>query len=325
MPRNAKLYSTRFEGSSHSFKHILHYVPFRAAEKIDASSQPMMEIPSEDTITSSSNSLLDQELAHVALNPSAKQTVVLLHGIFCSNLEFALVAPHLTDYHLLIVDMPAHSGSRQIKPFTPANAARHVANLIRKHAHGGKAHVVGLSAGGFVALQLGADFSDVALSIWATGATPFKGWQRQIVKWPRVLYTLIGLQLYVPYWIYDRISKATGLLEHDELRKVQQENFTWELLAGGYGSIAEMTVEDSMTALATSRLRTLLLIGEAMDDAPTAKEMANLLRAEGASDSQAVLVKKAQHPWDLQFPELFAKSIRAFIEGEPQPEGIEPL
>src|SRR5256885_1364514 len=61
--------------------------------------------------------------------------------------------PHLSSYHILTPDLPAHSSS-QVTTFTISPAASLVASLIKSHAHSIPCHVVGLSAGGFVALVL---------------------------------------------------------------------------------------------------------------------------------------------------------------------------
>ena len=60
----------------------------------------------------------------------------------------------LADYHLLIPDLPGHGDSTGIRLTSIADAANRIAELIREQAHGGKAHVVGLSLGAQVAVYL---------------------------------------------------------------------------------------------------------------------------------------------------------------------------
>ena len=121
------------------------------------------------------------------------------------------------------------------------------------------------------------------------------------------------------------MCKWAGMLPHDELRAEIQGNFSMELLREGYGSIGDMKLENTMAALAKTGVRTLTVAGEAQDDVAVCRQMGQLLRKGGSKASQAAVAKKALHAWDLQFPELFAKSIRAWIEEKGQPEGIEEL
>lgn len=266
------------------------------------------------------------EIFHVSLNPAAKESLVLLHGIFCCNLEFALVAEHLPQYHLIIVDLPGHSGSKNLGPSSLSECASHVAQIIRVYAKNGKAHVAGLSYGGFVAMQLASEFPELIASLWVSGAPPFQGWQTWMASHPRVLYCLLACLIkWMPDWLYGQLCKRTGMLPHDELRRETKKNFSMDLLRKGYGGILDVTVENATTALAKTDVRTLLLGGELQDNTNIIRSMAELLKTGGNNNSTGMVVRGALHGWDLQFPGKFAQSIDAWINQSPQPEGIEKL
>jgi pimeloyl-ACP methyl ester carboxylesterase len=57
------------------------------------------------------------------------------------------------DHRVLAVDLPGH-GDRAAEPFTLEGAARLTGELITRHATDGRAVVVGLSLGGYVAMAL---------------------------------------------------------------------------------------------------------------------------------------------------------------------------
>ncbi|KAI0538841.1 Alpha/Beta hydrolase protein [Xylaria digitata] len=268
------------------------------------------------------------ELFHISMNPSEEVTIISLHGLFCSHLEFSLVAPHLTDYHLLLVDLPSHSCSRASDsgPFSLANCAARVASLIRKHAHNGRAHVVGLSAGGFVGMQLAAHDPELVSSLFVSGATPFQGYQRWLATHPRALYPLLAATTtWIPDSTYRWATGRMGLLPHGELYVEMQSNFSFELVKLGYGELAEFTLESGISALARAGVRTLVLVGEVVDDARTAGLMGRLLKENGSPESKAVLVTSAQHLWDLQFPLLFSRSAKAWIEDQELPAELKEL
>ncbi|KAI0877441.1 alpha/beta-hydrolase [Hypoxylon argillaceum] len=268
-----------------------------------------------------------EELFHTSLNPTAKTTIVFLHALFCSHLEFTLLTPHLPSHHLLLIDLPAHSRSRSPNsPFTLANCAAHIANLIRTHAHGGRAHIVGVSAGGFVAVRLATTHPDLILSLFVSGATPFRPWQRFLAARPRALYPLLAATgAWVPDGAYAWVTgRLMGLLPHAALRAESKANFDLGLVRGGYGELAAFTLEE-VRALAGTGVRTLVLAGEVVDDGGMAGAMGRVLRENGSLDSRAVVVEKAQHLWDLQFPELFARSVEAWVEGGDLPLELKTL
>ena len=82
-------------------------------------------------------------------------TIVFLHGGGGAGWMWQLQVEALkNDYHLLVPDLPEHGRSAALKPFTIADSVTHIAELIRTRAHGGKAHVVGLSEGAQITVAL---------------------------------------------------------------------------------------------------------------------------------------------------------------------------
>ncbi len=161
------------------------------------------------------------ELYHTCPNPDNQgPTIAFIPGLGASNLEFAQVLPHLQNYHLLLVDLPGHAGSRHIPgPYTYQAAAEHVSRSIQRYAHGGRAHVVGFSMGGFVGLHLTAVHPDRVLSLFASGAAPFVGGRRWAVGHPWLVYSMESLVKRIPDGLYSKFRDWFGLpprLETDD-------------------------------------------------------------------------------------------------------------
>ncbi|RDW71650.1 alpha hydrolase-19 [Coleophoma crateriformis] len=139
---------------------------------------------------------LDQVLLHYTEhNPSGHATVLLIHGALTSGQNWDLVVPHLAgSYHLLVPDLPGHGQSRNVKPFSAEYAARLLERLIRKHAHNGKAHVVGHSLGANVAIELITSYPQVVSDAFVSG----------FAKYPPSRYTAC-----FPYgfWVENRLTK----------------------------------------------------------------------------------------------------------------------
>lgn len=100
--------------------------------------------------------------------------------MFSNHLEWEHVATHLTGYHLIVPDLTQHSRSKHIQPLSFEHASDKVASLMAKHAHGGRAHMVGLSLGGFVTMEIVRRHPDIVHSAFVTGTTPIKEWQAWI-------------------------------------------------------------------------------------------------------------------------------------------------
>ncbi len=87
--------------------------------------------------------------------PSTAPTIVFLHGGGVSGWMWRPQIDHFKeDYHCLVPDLPEQGKSTDGTPFSIQNSAEQIAELIKNHAHDGKAHVVGLSAGAQVVVAL---------------------------------------------------------------------------------------------------------------------------------------------------------------------------
>ena len=80
--------------------------------------------------------------------PASAPTICFLHGGGVSGWMWHPQVEALQGtYHCLVPDLPEHGLSAAIQPFTIEDAAHRVTELIRERGHGGRAHVIGLSAG----------------------------------------------------------------------------------------------------------------------------------------------------------------------------------
>lgn len=268
------------------------------------------------------------EIFSYSPNPeSAAPTIVFIHGIISSHLEFSLVYPHLQeDYHILLLDLPGHSRSAHIPgPYTYTSAAQHVQNIINKHAHNGQAHVVGVSLGGFVGLQLTASAPERVMSVFVSGSAPFQRGARFVAGQPWLIYAAIyTMTRLIPGWLYDKICDWSGMQRHREFRKEMARNTRYGLIRDFFTSLLNCSTEMIAEIGETGR-RVLAVAGGQGDDVTATKKMGVTLIDAGSLHSQAAVVKKAVHAWDVQFPELFAAGVKAWIEEKDLPAEFEKL
>lgn len=269
----------------------------------------------------------EPELFYISLGPSSTKspTIVHLHGMLSGHLESANVAPHLSStYHLLLVDLNGHSNSSQISPYTIQSMADRIAALIQHRAHSGTAHVIGVSMGGYVALDLARRYPSRVQSVFNAGAVPLQ--DRKIAVWmlshPSIAWYLFKLSLdWLPVRATQWMQSRKGVVLSDELVAAMRGNLRWELIRDVLGSMLHFGWED----LADIKPRVLGIAAALGEDVETMRREGVVLRENGDKASRAVVLRKAAHPWILQFPELFARGVRAWIEGKELPEEYEAL
>lgn len=94
-------------------------------------------------------------LYYFEAGPVSAETIVFLYGGGAAVWVWqAQVNALCNDYHCLVPDLPEHGRSADIKPFTIQGSAALIADLIREKAHNGWAHVVGISQGAQITLAL---------------------------------------------------------------------------------------------------------------------------------------------------------------------------
>lgn len=279
----------------------------------------------------SSNSSLPEkpelEIAYTHIPPSKEssrkesshQTIIFLHGGESCHLEFSHVTPFLTDYDILLVDLPGHSRSKNI-PFTMKNAINTLTNLIKINAQTGKAHIVGLSLGGFIGLELARQSPDLLLSLWCTGCAPFTGYRQWFISHPRILSSIVTM---AGKFATERIFWASfgDVQRIPGLREEVQKNQNLSTMRDVFTELSLVTL-DRYSEIRGVRIA--IVAGGKGDNVQDTMEAGRLLRS-GNPECSAFVVRDAIHWWSLQLPEVFARGVRAWIEGCDMPGVYEPL
>ena len=254
-----------------------------------------------------------QELSSTSL---PKATLVFLPGGGLSGWSWRSVAEQLPEYRSLLVDLPEHGRSSSIGPFTMRFAADEVKNLIEERA-GGKAHVIGLSLGAQVAVQMLASTPEIVQTAFLSGCSlrPIPGLGNRIL-----LMLIFGL--YRPFqnipWLVRANARQFGV------PKTYEASF-----ADDTRSLSPTMLARVVSASQTFRLPlgikgvntpTLIAVGE--KELGTVKRSAKDL-VENLPNARAYKVVGQTHAWPISNPGLCASAIRAFLSGAPLPSGLQ--
>ena len=241
-------------------------------------------------------------------------TVVLLHGVGTSGWMWRKLAAVLaSDLHVLIPDLPGHGRSNARPWVSMADAVAATADVIRAASPSGRAHVVGLSLGGNVAVRLAADVPEVVESAIASGVN--------VLPFPHpVMMRLVGLVM-APFLASGPMvranAKALGVPAEDfgDYRAAAKA-----MAPGTFRRVGEelMTFGVPATA-ATSPCRLLAVSGE--------NEHELILRslpelANGFARGTARTAPGVGHAWVGEAPDLFAAMVRAHVADTVLPDEL---
>ncbi|KAJ4294118.1 hypothetical protein N0V90_007808 [Kalmusia sp. IMI 367209] len=242
------------------------------------------------------------ELSYTRLSPSrhsndkdtSRAPIVFLHGIATCNKEFSRVTPFLVkDYDLILVDLPGHSGSKNVLPFTMDNAISALSHLVSNKITGGKVHIFGMSLGGCVGLEFARRCPELVLSLFCTVCAPLSGYRKWFISRPRLMggiEILSGmLATEAPFWSFIGVEPLPGLRE--EMRR----NHSMEMLGSGYSACTALTRE----RIAEIRgVKIAIVAGGKRDHVKETREAGKLL-ASVNPECKALVVRDAVHLWDL--------------------------
>jgi pimeloyl-ACP methyl ester carboxylesterase len=264
-----------------------------------------------------------------SINPEASRTLLLVHGAISSHHEWDLVCQtgYLSSYHLLIPDLPSHGRSTSASiPFNFCDTAALLADLIAKHGKNGKADLAGMSLGAYTSIYMADKYPDIVgvggLFVSGCGRVfPTPGswgtWLNSVASFLSTSF-LTCLPEFLLRWMLTKM----GLQVNDELRGDMRA----AARSGGQGIMEALSVapgpggEDGWKAVfERARARTCVVAGVLDDKEKECLERGRQLR-KGDSASRAFKVEGKNHAWSLQDPELFARGIKAWMDGEDMPE-----
>jgi pimeloyl-ACP methyl ester carboxylesterase len=245
------------------------------------------------------------------------ETIVFLHGGGLAGWIWDEQVKYFQDYHCIVPDLPEHGKSAEVKPFTIDGSAGMVVDLINNHAYNGKAHVVGLSLGAQIIVQIMATHPEVVDNALITGTLvrtmPNTETLLKLVDYTFKAYEPVkdtnffikaNMRMYnISKNHFDQFKESTLQIKADSLNRILYDNLFFKLPEG----------------LENLDVPVLVMMGE--KDYKVIKESAkDLIRS--IPNSEAYIVPKQGHVWNMESPKLFNKVLRCRITGNPLPDNI---
>ncbi|NLG98613.1 MAG: alpha/beta hydrolase [Chloroflexi bacterium] len=259
--------------------------------------------------------------------PAGARTIVFLHGGGCGGWMWAPVMDRLAEFDCIAPDLPEHGQSRAVKPFTMRLAAEKTAELIRAQASGGRATVVGLSEGAQVAVQLLADAPELVERAVISSALvrPLPG-----AKWLTPGVFAWTYRLFIApfktwdFWIRLNMKYSAGLPEQyfaqfkEEFRSMSESGFTNLMTANQRFRLPAGLEQAGAPTLVIAGEKEYAAMKQSARDLAAALPNARL--AWLSLGPKAALAQ--EHNWALTAPDLFAQTVRAWIDGTPLPDSL---
>jgi pimeloyl-ACP methyl ester carboxylesterase len=238
-------------------------------------------------------------------------SVVLLHGVGTSGWMWRRLAAALAaDLHVLVPDLPGHGSSNRRPWVSLADTVAAVADVIRSRTPTGRAHVVGLSLGGNVAVRLAADVPEVVETAIASGVN--------VLPYPRPLAMRAAGVAMAPFLASGPVvranARALGVPDED---LADYRAAAAAMARGTFRRVgAELMTFGVPASAAASPCRLLAVAGEKEHDL-ILRSLPRLAEGFGAGDAR--VAPGVGHGWVGEAPDLFAAMVRAQVAGTPLP------
>ena len=245
------------------------------------------------------------------------ETIVFLHGDGIAGWMWDEQLKAFSDYHCIVPDLPGHGKSAEVKPVTVQDTADKIIDIIKNKAKNGKAHLVGLSMGAQIAVQILNTAPEVVNHVLISGALARSSQPTE--SFLKLLDNLIALYLpdknkiirimsyvrsyNIPKNLLDKFRESTYVIEPYSLDKILRETILFKM--------PDNLEHVDVPVLVMAGEKDYRIINE------SALNLLNVL-----PNSKGAVALKVGHLWNIENPELFNNTLRAWLTHGKLPEKI---
>jgi pimeloyl-ACP methyl ester carboxylesterase len=259
-----------------------------------------------------------------ASGPVNAPLLLFLHGGGAGGWMWQEVIARLPEYHCLSPDMPGHGDSRAGRPFSIAAAAERAAEVIQSSGKA-KAMVIGLSEGAQVAVQMLATCPKRVESALISSALlrPVAGtsWlaSESLLRWT---YRLSVAPLRgSDFWIRLNMKYSAGLPESyflqfkDSFQAMDEDTFTCLMLENLKFRLPPGLERATAPVLVIAGHKEYKAMRESARELAAALPNARAMTLDLGKQASLAM----EHNWACYAPDLFARTVRAWIEKQALP------
>lgn len=233
--------------------------------------------------------------------PLGAPAIVFVHGMRVTRRMWQPQMESLAcDFRLIAIDLPGH-GSLRDETFHVEHAVEGLASVVDQAANG-RALIVGLSLGGYIAMEFGARYPQKAAGlVVASASVEPRGWYNLPYR------ILSALMATLPERWLNGVSRAVFLCVYGR-RRAEPLIAPGLFMRGGAAGIREVMHREFASKLAAYSGPVLLLNG-ALDLGFRLHETRFLAAAQ---KGQLEVIPKAFHIANIDQPALFSDAVRRF-------------
>ena len=240
-------------------------------------------------------------------------SILFLHGIGASSWMWRDQVASLSDFHCITVDLPGHGKSNRVTWSSLADTTDQIAALIESHATNGRAHIVGLSLGGYIAMVLLERHAESIDRVVMSGVTVAPMPNRSLLK-PQLW--VMG-NLLKRRWFVNMQAKSMKL--PDDMRKAFTENLL-AMSMDAYRRIWEEAVNFHVPS-ALQHVHNPTLITAGGNESKIIIEAVTAI-TELMPHAAGCLAPGLGHGWNVEAPDLFTGMVRAWVSDAPLPANL---
>ena len=246
-------------------------------------------------------------------NPS-NPTLVFLHGMSVSSWMWTEQVEALKgDYYCLAIDLPGNGESYQTEWKSFEDSAAQIAQIIRERSTTKTAHVIGLSLGAYVAIDVLRCHPDVVETVIVSGMTTRPLPNPRLMK--AIGIPMYYLQKFAPVSLL--FAKMMGLpSDIAPLFQRDSQRLSRQTIDRVYDVLLNYHLS---TDLADRQQRVLAVAGD-RENAAITETLHNFPHL--IPNAAAALAPKSGHGWVGEHPDLFAAMIRAWVENKELPKEL---
>ena len=243
-----------------------------------------------------------------------RESIVFIHGGGLSGWMWDKQLEGFEDYHCLVPDLPEHGKSRHVTPFTMETAAEQIIELIKERAPNKKAHIVGISLGGQLVVQILDMAPEVVDHAMTSGTVVHQHYGRAALMIMPVMGAIFKPMINTDFFINKTMEKGKYPPKYFENYKKDTKEFnTYSLTKHMLNENAAFRIPEGLCNMEKPVLISMgeteiKLVHESAEDLNKCLPNSKIFKAPGLF-----------HVWNLESPELFNKILRAWITDEKLP------